>query len=174
MKRQVLMTRVVGWANGDKKPDLCLKSWRCRWPPSRSTLFLLFGVLCCGPLACQTQTGVPTHMAQAELMSLIQMGQPPIILDVRTAREYNRGHVPGAIRVPFYAINKHLDKLPEPRDQPVVVYCTHGLRAGIARFSLQRAGFEQVVYLEGHMLAWRRAKLPIERFEKKATSSGHP
>ena len=96
-------------------------------------------------------------------MSLIQAGQPPTIVDVRTASEYQSGHVPGAIRVPFYAVKKHLGELPVQRDTPIVVYCTYGLRAGIARFSLHRLGFTHVVYLEGHMLGWRRAKLPIER-----------
>ncbi len=125
--------------------------------------YVAIAMLSCGPLACQSPTDVPTHMAQAELISLIQAGQPPSILDVRTANEYTSGHVPGAIRVPFYAIKKHLGKLPVQRDQPIVVYCTHGLRAGIARFSLHRAGFTHVVYLERHMLEWRRAQLPIER-----------
>ena len=165
MKLQVFIIIIPRWANHNQLSHGFSKSWRWWWPPSSPTLFLLVGLLYLGPLACQTQTGTPTHIAQAELISLIQMGQAPTIVDVRTAREYNNGHVPGAIRVPFYAIKKHLGTLPAQRSQPVVVYCTHGLRAGIARFSLQRAGFEQVVYLEGHMLEWRRAKLPIERPE---------
>ena len=112
----------------------------------------------------------PTTKATSDRLE-IQAEQPPIILDVRTAKEYHSGHVPGAIRVPFYSIKQHLDKLPEQRDTPVVVYCTHGLRAGIARFGLRRAGFENVVYLEGHMLEWRKAKLPIERLQEKPTSA---
>jgi rhodanese-related sulfurtransferase len=43
-----------------------------------------------------------------------------------------------------------------------VLYCAHGPRAGIAKFALKLSGFDNIVYLEGHMSAWKAAKLPVE------------
>ena len=42
-------------------------------------------------------------------------------------------------------------------DEPVVIYCEHGPRAKLAKLFLNMAGFDQVVYLTGHMSSWRKA-----------------
>ena len=86
----------------------------------------------------------------------------PVIVDVRTGREFEAGHVPGAIHVPFYTLLVRQDDVPGPRDRPVVVYCEHGPRAGVARLALRLAGFTDVRYLDGHMSGWKRRGLPQE------------
>ena len=40
-------------------------------------------------------------VTSAELMSRISDNSAPIILDVRSEQEFRRGHVPGAINIPF-------------------------------------------------------------------------
>ena len=42
-----------------------------------------------------------THMAPDELLASIDNGTAPVIVDVRTQGEYDFGHVPGAIHLPF-------------------------------------------------------------------------
>jgi rhodanese-related sulfurtransferase len=43
---------------------------------------------------------------------------------------------------------------------PVVVYCAHGPRAGVARWALNMAGIPNVLYLKGHMTGWHKHALP--------------
>jgi rhodanese-related sulfurtransferase len=92
--------------------------------------------------------------------------QDPTILDVRSAWEYERGHVPGAKRVPFWSPSQ-LRNLQIPHDAPVVIYCELGPRAAWAKWTLQVAGFHNVRYLDGHMAGWREAGLRQESSTSK-------
>ena len=103
-----------------------------------------------------------THMTAAELNILVQSGHAPVIVDVRSGREYRAGHVPGAIHLPFWLAFARADEIDAPRDELVIVYCAHGPRAGIGKAALLLEGFTQVRYLQGHMSGWYRAGLPVE------------
>lgn len=115
-----------------------------------------------GPGGCASAPG-PTHVGPDALLASIRAGEAPVVLDVRTRGEYERGHVPGAIHIPFLSVTGREDEIPGPRDEPVVVYCERGPRAGIARSALRWAGFTDVRYLEGHMKDWRQRGFPVER-----------
>ena len=102
-------------------------------------------------------------MSPDELLASMDNGNAPTILDVRTESEYESGHVPGAIHLPFYSVwTRNDDFKASPKDR-VVVYCEHGPRAGLAKFGLWTVGFNNIVYLEGHMSGWRERKLPMEK-----------
>ncbi len=102
------------------------------------------------------------HMTQDQLLASIEQGTAPIIVDVRSQSEYESGHVPGALHLPFYAMwTRHSEIKGKPED-PVVLYCEHGPRAGIAKFALWTLGHEQILYLEGHMSGWKDRGLPME------------
>lgn len=102
-------------------------------------------------------------IAPRELMADISSLVAPTILDVRSGWEYRRGHVPGAIHIPFWTIHRHLSKIPGSIRDPLVVYCGYGPRAWMAGALLRRHGFRHVRYLTGHMYGWRRAGSPEER-----------
>ena len=103
-----------------------------------------------------------THISPDELLAEMQSGSAPLIVDVRSQSEYTAAHVPGAIHIPFYAAYARRSEIPSSADAPVIVYCEHGPRAGVAKLLLRAAGFEHVVYLEGHMSGWKRRGLPVE------------
>lgn len=84
-----------------------------------------------------------------------------MILDVRSKREFDAGHVPGAIHIPFWQVGRRWQSLGSARESPVVVYCGHGPRAYIAGAVLKRRGFTNIMYLAGHMKKWRDMKLPL-------------
>ena len=107
----------------------------------------------------------PDRMTPDALLASIGAGTAPLIVDVRTRREYEAGHVPGAIHVPFYTLLVRQDDIPGPRERPVVVYCEHGPRAGVARLALRLTGFTDVRYLDGHMSGWKERGLPKELSE---------
>lgn len=104
-----------------------------------------------------------THIPAAKLAQLIRQGTAPTIIDVRSGREYDTGHVPGAIHLPFWSALFRVAEISAPKDKPVVVYCAHGPRAGLGKFALLRAGFTQVLYLDGHMSGWYKAGFPVEK-----------
>jgi rhodanese-related sulfurtransferase len=107
------------------------------------------------------------YMQKNELMSQIEKGQAPIIIDVRSSSEYQAGHVPGAVHIPFWTAFTTDETDNYEKKDLVVMYCEHGPRAGIAKLALSLSGFENISYLDGHMTAWRKSGLPIEADQKK-------
>jgi rhodanese-related sulfurtransferase len=97
------------------------------------------------------------------LLDHIDRGDAPVVLDVRSSREFAAGHVPGAVNVPFTRVIAGAGVIPAGGVQPIVVYCGHGPRAWMAGATLRRRGHGRVVYLRGHMAGWRRAGLREER-----------
>ena len=108
-----------------------------------------------------TTAAFPRVMKPAELAGRLDGQDAPIILDVRSVEEYEAGHIPGAVNVPYDQIAASLDSLESFRAGEVVVYCRTGRRAGIAENVLREAGFTRVFDLEGHMTSWNEAGLPV-------------
>jgi rhodanese-related sulfurtransferase len=102
-------------------------------------------------------------MTGSDLLSRIDAGTAPVVVDVRTRREYSAGHIPGAINRPLHSLLLSAADLPLGSEESVVVYCGHGPRARMAAVVLRRAGFRHIELLEGHMSGWRRAGLREER-----------
>jgi rhodanese-related sulfurtransferase len=94
-------------------------------------------------------------MTASDLLSRIDAGTAPVVVDVRTRREFAQGHVPGAINHPLLSLLLYPADLPAAPDEPVVVYCGHGPRARVAAAMMRRAGFRGVDLLDGHMAGWR-------------------
>ena len=105
---------------------------------------------------------IPTISA-SRLLEQIAAGTAPAILDVRSEPEFNDGHVPGAINIPFMTVSRRIAAIHSPKDDEIVVYCGHGPRAFIAGRALRKHGFRRVVYLKGHFSRWRGAGLREER-----------
>jgi glyoxylase-like metal-dependent hydrolase (beta-lactamase superfamily II)/rhodanese-related sulfurtransferase len=82
--------------------------------------------------------------------------EPPLLLDVRTAREYGDGHVDGAVNVPLSQLAERIDELRAAR--AVVVYCASGYRSAIASSLLRREGLPRVASLVGGLAAWTSAQ----------------
>ena len=119
------------------------------------------------PIVRADEAADRTHISAADLGQLIRQGTAPTIIDVRSSREYQAGHVPGAIHIPFWSALFRVNEISAPKDEPVVVYCAHGPRAGFGKFALLREGFTQVLYLDGHMSGWYKAGLPAEKGQQQ-------
>ena len=62
-----------------------------------------------------------------------------IIVDVRTAEEYDESHVKGAINIPYDEIDENVDL---DKTKTIIVYCKSGKRAGIAYDTLKALGYD--------------------------------
>lgn len=102
-------------------------------------------------------------ISQVELLSVQESGTPLEIIDVRTPEEFASGHVPGARNIPLDDLEANLPGLAALKDQPVVVYCRSGRRAGIALEKLTQEGFSQLKHLDGDILGWQENDLPMEK-----------
>lgn len=84
------------------------------------------------------------------------------ILDVRTAGEFQSGHIANALQAnwldekEFKNRTQHLDKT-----KTIFIYCQSGGRSASAQEALMQAGY-QVVNLEGGMSNWKMQQMPVE------------
>lgn len=94
----------------------------------------------------------------------------PVLLDVRTAAEYEVSHLKNAERVqpdsPASAIQL-------PKDQPIVTYCSVGYRSGSFAQTLEKAGYTNVRNMEGSIFKWVNQGRPVYR-EGQEVKKVHP
>lgn len=103
-----------------------------------------------------------TLLAPAEAQELIAGGDVAV-LDVRTPEEFAEGHVAGATLIDFYAPDFAERIAALDRDATYVVYCRSGNRSSQATALMAERGFPAVSDVEGGVLAWEAAGLPLER-----------
>jgi rhodanese-related sulfurtransferase len=83
---------------------------------------------------------------------------PPLLIDVRTSREWSDDHIDGAMNLPLSKLASSVEEVPP--DQRLVVYCASGYRAAVAVSLLRRDGVTRVANLVGGFGAWQSAQLP--------------
>jgi rhodanese-related sulfurtransferase len=111
------------------------------------------------PLPLGRASRVPTITAQ-EVARRLEQSDKTVLLDVRTTHEYaHDGHIPGARLLPLASLVHRLNEI--PRDREIVCVCRSGNRSQGACEMLMARGYENVLNLEGGMIAWRRAGLPL-------------
>ena len=115
--------------------------------------------------------GCATGISRTDLLKEMQEGTAPLIVDVRSLGEYDRDHIPGAVHIPFYSISSGLRDAGVSSKDPLVLYCEHGPRAGIAGFLLFFAGYGNVYSLDGSMKGWRKKEYPVEIINQKGPTS---
>jgi len=84
----------------------------------------------------------------------------PLILDVRTEREFAAGHLSNAVLIPVQDLQRRLGELSARKGDPVLVYCASGNRSTVAAKLLVDAGFAQVANLRRGIAEWNREGLP--------------
>lgn len=85
-----------------------------------------------------------------------------IVLDVRSEKEYQQGHIESAINIPHDEIDQHLKKLGLlAKDKTIVVHCRSGYRAGKAEKILLENKISNIKHLEGDMLLWQKQNRPL-------------
>jgi rhodanese-related sulfurtransferase len=95
---------------------------------------------------------------------------PPLLIDVRTKAEFESGHLKNARNVPLeeFTSGGYEKKMGEvARDAPIIVYCRSGRRSGIAQGALVKDGFTDIKNVDGGILAWAEAELPIVKGSQK-------
>ena len=97
------------------------------------------------------------EVAAAEAKQLIDSGAQ--LIDIRTAVEYEAGHIPGSRHIELADVASESAGL--DKEQPVILYCRSGNRSGPAAEAFAASGWD-AHSIEGGLLAWAEAGYELE------------
>ncbi len=85
------------------------------------------------------------------------------VLDVRTAKEFNSGHLPHSLWADWTDKNEFNRRIQSvDKDRPVYVYCLSGGRSSAAAAWMRANGFSKVLELQGGVNAWKGSGKQLE------------
>ena len=109
-------------------------------------IVLLVAVLlaACGQDIEKDQEAVYVNITAEEAKQIMDGEEGYIILDVREQDEYDAGHIPGAILIPYTQIKEKANEMLTDKDQLILVYCRSGRRSKIAAETLVELGYTNI------------------------------
>lgn len=99
----------------------------------------------------------PQTTSPEELKDWITSGAQIVVLDVRSAAEFETLHIKGSYNVPLPLLAEHTEELAKKLDTKVVLVCQSGVRATEAKTKLASAGFSEAHVLDGGVPAYHQA-----------------
>ena len=103
-----------------------------------------------------------------EINELLDSGGECQVIDVREFSEFNNERIADAQLMPLSNFEKHADEIDHTK--PVYLMCRSGNRAKNAAEKLASKGFTDIHVVEGGMVAWAGANLPVVTGESKVWS----
>ena len=135
-----------------------------------SLAFLCIVVISFCPLVCQAEvqrknretasnTALSTiivDVTEERARELLAGEQPPVVIDIRTLKEFKKGHIEGAQMIDYKAANfrKELAKL--DRNQTYLFYCRSGVRSRRSFAIWKELGFRKIYHLDSGILGWQK------------------
>jgi len=83
------------------------------------------------------------------------------LLDVRTPNEFIEAHIKNAKNIDWNSVDFKTEVAQLDKSKPVFVYCLSGGRSASSIEFLQESGFKEVYELEGGIMKWKAAGLPL-------------
>lgn len=128
--------------------------------------FLFFG-MSLFLLACTAQN-TATEVLPAAFQKGMQQKNVQV-LDVRTAAEFQSGHLAGALQADWLNAKEFAERIQYlDKSKTIYLYCGSGVRSREAQQFLQSQGFKQTVNLRGGIQYWKMESLPVEGKGSKA------
>ncbi|MDX1953614.1 MAG: rhodanese-like domain-containing protein [Verrucomicrobiota bacterium] len=120
-------------------------------------------LLLCGVMAGRAEEKAVINVGPEEAAALLAKNTNVVVLDIRTAKEFQEGHLKGATNVDFYADDfkeklKSLDK-----SKTYLLHCASGGRSSQARETMKEMKFQSLYHLDGGFKAWQKASKPVEK-----------
>jgi rhodanese-related sulfurtransferase len=113
----------------------------------------------------------PTQsVRRIDVAGLHELADHVQVLDVRERSEFENGHIPGSVHVPYHDV----DGIPAGLDpaRPIAVICASGQRSAVAASLLLRAGAADIIHVaDGGVGTWARRGWPIERPEQSSVGA---
>jgi thioredoxin len=121
--------------------------------------------------SCSSKEGLQNLEATA-FQKEINSASKKQILDVRSAEEFQNGHIEGAVNADINSPSFQQTASTLEKEKTVFVYCLSGARSASAAGQLKEMGFTKIVNLTGGMLAWQSSDLPISTSQSTNIYSG--
>ena len=119
------------------------------------------------------QTLRMARVSVAELADMLERGERPLIVDVRSLSSQSQGRIPGAVWIDDRAFETSLraSGLEDREVDEVIVYCAcpNEASAAVVAKQLMRAGFKRVRPLAGGIEAWVEQGYPVELLSEGGT-----
>ena len=122
----------------------------------KKLVFLFLAVMmltACGQDKENDQGAVYVNITAEEAKRIMDTEEGYIILDVREQDEYDAGHIPGAILIPYTQIAEKANEMLPDKEQLILVYCRSGRRSKIAAEALAELGYTNIKEFGG-ILDW--------------------
>jgi hydroxyacylglutathione hydrolase len=94
-----------------------------------------------------------------EIAEELVAAETPLILDVRSPREYAAKHIAGSTNLPLSRLRESMQQIPQHRH--FYLHCAGGYRSSIAASLLARAGLTDLTEMAGGLAAWEAAGMPV-------------
>lgn len=98
----------------------------------------------------------------AELKKVLDADEDITLLDVRTPKEYEVVHIPGAINVSRGLLEFSIWSVVPDKDEKIYVYCKSGARAALATKQLNDFGYKNAVAIATGMTDWAKSGYPVQ------------
>ncbi len=98
-----------------------------------------------------------------EVKEWMDGGKKFLLVDVREDREWERGHIPGAIHLGKGIIERDAAEAIPEKSEAIVLYCGGGFRSALAADNLQKMGYMNVLSMDGGWRGWNEAGYAIEK-----------
>lgn len=110
-------------------------------------------------IANEVSRGGQTISSQT-LVNLINQGKG-VVVDLRAQAEFSKGHIQGALNIPYTHLSDRLSELESHRGKMVVLACQVGQHSGSAGVQMRKAGFADIRRLSGGMHGWQAEHMPV-------------
>ena len=136
----------------------------------RLSVYLLAAILlmACNQPSKSEQSAEINSQSAIELVSVAQVAErlshdATIVLDIRTAKEFEAGRIRGALNIDYFAedFKQRIDAL--DKSSTYIVHCESGGRSGRSMEIFQALGFQNILHLKSGFSGWQQAGLPIEK-----------
>ncbi len=127
-------------------------------------LFTLLSVLICScSIGRLSRRGIYKELDAKEYLNYVVDSNVNII-DVRTAKEYERSHISGAVNASYFGgkFNNLIDSLQLDPKKTTLIYCETQHRSLFATKILYKKGFKSIIDLDKGMIHWRKTGFPFE------------
>jgi rhodanese-related sulfurtransferase len=127
---------------------------------------LLF--LLCGASVCQASADMPVvkTISPIHFKALLDRHRADpnvVLLDVRTPKEFQDGHIQGALLLDFYSGDYEERIKALDRDKTYLIYCRSGNRSAKSLAIFEKLGFQRAYHLDTGVIGWSRENYPLVR-----------
>ena len=140
----------------------------------KNTLLFIQFILLAAFTSCTNgqSKGVKTSLTPTEFSKKLSETPDAQLIDVRTPGEVTGGFIDQAVNIDYNGsdFEGQISKL--DKTKPVFVYCLSGGRSGSAASDISSMGFKEVFELEGGIMQWNNANLPLVTKNSKPKDAG--